>query len=135
MRSLLPMRPGLVLVVDDYQDTREIVREVLCDAGYEVLEADNGKEALATANVRVPDLILLDLSLPGLDGWQVAQRLRANPRTSAVPIIALTAHSASLEHDRALTAGCSAVVVKPCYPDDIVAAVQRYATGPMPQAI
>lgn len=124
-----PRRP-VILVADDYQDTREIVHEVLTDAGFEVLEADTGESALAEVAARRPDLILLDLSLPGIDGWEVAHRLRADPATATLPIVALTAHTSPAEHERARRAGCDDIVVKPCYPDDIVAAVTKFVPRP-----
>jgi two-component system cell cycle response regulator DivK len=94
-------------LVDDYQDGREMYADALTFDGFRVVEAASGPEALRLALERLPDLILMDLSLPGLDGWEVASRLKADQRTQHVPIIALTAHALDGERERAEKAGCN----------------------------
>lgn len=114
-----------VLVVDDYADARMIVREILDYSGFFVLEAANGPDALRRALEDAPDIILMDLSLPGLDGTEVTKRLRLDERTKATPVIAFTAHALQEDQQRALDAGCDRVLVKPCQPADIVNAVRE----------
>lgn len=108
-----PAKRLRVLIVEDFDDTRELYRELLEHEGYEVTEARDGGEGLALAREGLPDLIVLDLSMPVLSGWEVARILREEPGTSAIPIIACTAHVHRPEHDRARAAGCMAVLVKP----------------------
>ncbi len=115
----------LVLVVDDYQDGREMCAEYLSFCGFGVAEAENGLEALRKASEMLPDLVLMDLSLPGLDGWEVTRRLKADPRTRHIPVIALTAHALGSEAQRAREAGCASFVTKPCLPDALVVEVRR----------
>ncbi len=83
----------LILLVDDYEDARVMYGHFLRMSGYEPLEASTGEEALELALARLPDLILLDMSLPGIDGWEVTTQLKRNPKTKHIPIVALTAHA------------------------------------------
>ena len=119
-----PRRP-LVLVVDDYLEAREICAEYLGFHGYGVVTAEDGVEALEKAFDVLPDVILMDLSLPELDGWAATRRLKADPRTSGIPIVALTGHALSAERERALEAGCDDVITKPVVPKDLLAEVKR----------
>jgi CheY-like chemotaxis protein len=109
-----------VLVADDFEDTREIVDEILTYGGFRVAQAATGPEALARITELRPAVVLMDLSLPGLDGWEVTRRLRADPRTKHIHIIALTAHALGEELARAREAGCEDVITKPCEPHDIL---------------
>ena len=120
MRS--PLR---VLFVDDDSPTREGYTSYLASAGFDVISAATGAHALALARTSAPDVIVLDLGLPDIDGWEVARRLKATPSTSAIRIIALTA--ASLQHERAsaMRAGCDRHLAKPCQPADLVDAIRR----------
>lgn len=111
---------GLVLVVDDYPDGREVMREILSFSGYRVVEAATGPDAMQVALEQLPDVILMDLSLPGLDGDQVTRKLRADPSTAMIPIIVVTAHAMERDRNRALAAGCDSVIVKPCSPTQIL---------------
>lgn len=115
----------LVLVVDDFADGREICAEYLRFHGYEVLTAADGKVALEIAFESVPDVILMDLALPEVDGWTASRQLKSDDRTRHIPIIALTAHALEGEKNRALEAGCDAVVTKPCLPADLKREVER----------
>jgi CheY-like chemotaxis protein len=115
----------LVLVVDDYQDAREMYSEYLEFSGFRVAEARNGIEALEKAFELLPDLILMDLSLPGMDGWEATRRLKADDRTKRIPVVALTGHALAGHSEGARQAGCDAFVTKPCLPDALVVEIRR----------
>ena len=115
----------LILVVDDYQDAREMYAEYLQYSGFRVAEAKNGNEAVAQARSLKPDLILMDLSLPGMDGWEATRVLKADDETRRIPIVALTGHALAGASEGALKAGCDSFVTKPCLPDDLVVEVRR----------
>jgi two-component system cell cycle response regulator DivK len=119
-----------VLVVDDDPDNRRIVTTVLTVAGYAVLEAGGGEEGVAMAVRERPDVILLDLAMPGVDGWEAARRLKADARTADIPVIALTAFALRGDEERARAAGCDGYVSKPCRPQTIRDVVRdTLATG------
>ncbi|MFL5423349.1 MAG: response regulator [Myxococcales bacterium] len=120
----VPLAP-LVLVVDDVAHGREIFAEYLEFRGFRVATAADGLEALDKAFELLPDVILMDLSLPGLDGWEATRRLKSDERTKTIPVIALTAHALASAHDKAKAAGCDSVVTKPCVPRDLEAEVRR----------
>ena len=115
----------LILVVDDYQDAREMYAEYLQYSGFRVAEARNGNEAVAQARSLKPDLILMDLSLPGMDGWEATRVLKADDATKHIPIVALTGHALAGASEGARKAGCDSFVTKPCLPDDLVVEVKR----------
>jgi len=115
----------LVLVVDDFAAGRELCAEYLLFRGYEVATAADGAEALERAFALRPDAILMDLSLPAIDGWEATRRLREDRRTRGIKIIALTAHALETERDRALAAGCDEVVTKPIVPRELERVVRR----------
>jgi CheY-like chemotaxis protein len=115
----------LILVVDDYQDAREMYAEYLQFSGFRVAEARNGNEAVEQAFALKPDLILMDLSLPGMDGWEATRRLKADESTRRIPIVALTGHALAGASEGAKRAGCDSFVTKPCLPDDLVVEVKR----------
>ena len=115
----------LILVVDDYQDAREMYAEYLQFSGFRVAEARNGNEAVAQAFSLRPDLILMDLSLPGMDGWEATRLLKADDRTKHIPVVALTGHALAGASEGAKRAGCDSFVTKPCLPDDLVVEVRR----------
>ena len=115
----------LILVVDDYQDAREMYAEYLQFSGFRVAEARNGNEAVAQAFTLLPDLILMDLSLPGMDGWEATRLLKGDDRTKHIPVVALTGHALAGASDGAKKAGCDSFVTKPCLPDDLVVEVRR----------
>ena len=118
-------KPPLILVVDDYQDAREMYAEYLQFSGFRVAEAKNGNEAVEQAFALKPDLILMDLSLPGIDGWEATRRLKADDATKHIPIVALTGHALPGASEGARRAGCDSFVTKPCLPDDLVVEVRR----------
>jgi len=119
----------LILLVDDFPDNREMYALYLDYAGYEVAEAATGYEALARAFERAPDLIVMDLSLPGLDGWEATRRLKSDPRTKQIPVLALTGHAMEGFSQGARDAGCDAFVTKPCLPEELVVEI-RALLGP-----
>ena len=115
----------LILVVDDYQDAREMYAEYLQFSGFRVAEARNGNEAVERAFELQPDLILMDLSLPGMDGWEATRQLKSDERTRHIPVVALTGHALAGASEGAKKAGCDSFVTKPCLPDDLVVEVRR----------
>ena len=114
-----------VLVVDDYPDAREMYAEYLRYSGFDVIEAANGMEALERAFDSAPDIILMDLSLPVMDGWEATRRLKANKLTAGIPIVAVTGHALAGILEGAKQAGCDAFVTKPCLPEDLVKEIQK----------
>jgi two-component system cell cycle response regulator DivK len=115
----------LVLVVDDVAHGREIFAEYLEFRGFRVATAADGQEAIDQAFELLPDIILMDLSLPRVDGWEATRRLKQDERTRDIPIIALTAHALAAAHDKAKEVGCNAVVTKPCLPRELEQEVRR----------
>jgi two-component system, cell cycle response regulator DivK len=115
----------LVLVVDDFQDNREMYAEYLLFSGFRVIQAANGKEALDQAFANRPDIIIMDLSLPVMDGWEATRRLKADGRTNAIPVVALTGHALQGHSKGAMEAGCDSFVAKPCLPDQLVAEIRK----------
>lgn len=115
-----------ILLVEDYADAREMYRDYLAYAGFDVHTADNGKDAIETARRVRPDLILMDLSLPVLDGWEATRRLKADKATAAITVIALSAHAMVIERQRAAQAGCDGFIAKPCLPEQLVEELARY---------
>jgi CheY-like chemotaxis protein len=122
-------RKPLVLVVDDFADNREMYSEYLSFSGYEVIEAKNGREAIDAANARLPDIIIMDLSLPVMDGWEATRRLKADDRTRKIPVVALTGHALAGHSKGAREAGCDSFLAKPCLPDQLVAEIRRMLEG------
>ena len=111
-----------ILIADDHDDNRELLRLLLSGAGYVVREARNGRECLALAHNDPPDLIVIDLSMPVLDGWEVFQELQTDQRTRTIPCMAVTAH-AELDKNQALKTGFSAYISKPFIGDDLLKTV------------
>ena len=114
-----------IVVVEDDPDNRRIVVKVLSVDGYTTLEAVDGESAVALARREHPDAILMDLAMPGVDGWEAARRLKADPATADIPIVALTAFALRGDEDRAREAGCDAYLSKPCRPQAIRDVVGR----------
>jgi two-component system, cell cycle response regulator DivK len=119
-----------VLLVDDYPDAREMYSEYLQYSGFDVIEAGNGIEALQQAVEREPDIILMDLSLPVMDGWEATRRLKADRRTARIPVVALTGHALAGISEGARRAGCDAFVTKPCLPEDLVKEIRKVLEQP-----
>ena len=117
-----PARPRpLVLVAEDFEDARELYRDYLEFSGFAVETAPDGRRAIDRAVALQPDVILMDASMPVLDGWQATRELKANPATRHIPVIALTAHAFEDARQDAKAAGCDGFIAKPCAPDDLVA--------------
>ena len=119
----------LVLIVDDFADNREMYCQFLEFSGFRVVEAQNGHEALEKAFALKPDLVVMDLSLPGLDGWEATRRLKADERTRATPVIALTGHALAGHSKGAIDAGCDAFITKPCLPERLLEAITSMLRG------
>jgi two-component system cell cycle response regulator DivK len=115
----------LVLVVEDYQDAREMYAAYLQFSGFDVAEAGNGIEAVEKTSELLPDIVLMDLALPRMDGWEATRRLKADARTRHIPVVALTGHALAGHAEGAREAGCDAFVTKPCLPDALVAEIRR----------
>ena len=115
----------LILVVDDYADNREMYSAYLKYQGLDVVEAANGAEALERAFERPPDLVVMDLSLPGVDGWQATRTLKADGRTKNIPVIAVTGHALAGAPEQAAEAGCDGFLTKPCLPEDLLREIER----------
>jgi CheY-like chemotaxis protein len=119
------MSPKRILLVDDYPDALEIWGLYLRSLGYEVDTADDGLAAVEQAHRVVPDIIVLDLELPGITGFEAAVRLRESPKTAAIPLIAATGYSHVTQLDQARDCGFDSIVVKPCEPATLVAEIER----------
>jgi CheY-like chemotaxis protein len=129
----MPSAPKTVLLVEDNEDNRIVYSTILRHFGYRVMEALNGEEGIATARSEKPDLILMDISIPIIDGWEATQVLKHDPETRHIPIIALTAHALASDRERAMQVGCDGYLAKPCEPRAVVAEVQRFlgqSSGP-----
>jgi len=114
-----------ILIIEDYRDNRDVAEFILRDAGHTVTSAGNGLHGVRLAAHATPDLILMDLALPCLDGWEATRRLKASPLTRPIPVVAFTAHVTQDDIARALAVGCSAVIAKPF---EIAAFLQQIAT-------
>ena len=115
----------LVLIVEDQSELRQLYAQELTMSGFDVIEAGNGADAIAHTSTQFPDVVLMDLSLPIVDGWEATRRLKGDTRTAHIPVVALTAHDGSGELQRATRAGCDWFVPKPCQPHDLIEEVRR----------
>ncbi|HEV8718041.1 MAG TPA: response regulator [Candidatus Binatia bacterium] len=115
-----------ILVVEDEEDNRRIVRDLLTSVGYEIIEAVTGEEGVKAAETQLPDLILMDIQLPGLDGYEATRQIRANPALRQVPIIAVTSYALSGDDVKAFEAGCNGYVSKPFSPRALLAKIREY---------
>jgi two-component system, cell cycle response regulator DivK len=121
-----------ILVIEDHEDNRQILRDLLTSANFEVIEAVDGEAGLAAAATHRPDLILIDIQLPGIDGYEASRRLKADTRLHAIPIIAVTSYALAGEADTARAAGCDAYIPKPYSPRQLLAKVREYLSSPAP---
>jgi len=115
----------LILLVEDQSDLRQMYAQQLELSGFDVIQAGNGVDAIAHTAEHAPDVVLMDLSLPILDGWEATRRLKNDERTAHIPVVALTAHDGAGELQRATRAGCDWFVPKPCPPDALVTEIRR----------
>jgi two-component system cell cycle response regulator DivK len=115
-----------ILVVEDHEDNRRIMRDLLTSSGYEVIEAVTGEEGVTAAETYRPDLILMDVQLPGMDGYEATRRIKANHDLQKVPIIVVTSYALSGDDVKAFEAGCNAYVTKPYSPRELLARVHEF---------
>jgi two-component system cell cycle response regulator DivK len=115
-----------VLVVEDTEDNRQIIRDLLTSAGYEMIEAVTGEEGVAMAAEHRPDLILMDMQLPVLDGYEATRRIKAQPELKHIPVIAVTSYALSGDEAKTREAGCNAYVAKPFSPRQLLAKVREF---------
>jgi two-component system, cell cycle response regulator DivK len=115
-----------ILVVEDQPDNRQIIRDMLADTGYEIAEAENGEEALAAIAKQRPDLILMDIQLPVMDGYAATRRIKTDPALKSIPVIAVTSYALSGEEKKAREAGCDDYVPKPYSPRQLLAKIRQY---------
>ena len=120
----------MILVVDDTLDARELYAEYLRIAGLRAEVAEDGHDALAKAMALRPSVIVMDLAMPRMDGWETTRRLKAHPATRDIPVIALTGHVIERSRERAIEAGADGYLTKPCFPDSLLAEVQRVMREP-----
>ena len=122
-QEALPRSRRPILVVDDFDDNRLLYASTIAEAGYAVLEAANGQEAIDKIGTSRPAVIIMDLSMPVMDGWEAIRRIKADPRTADIVIIALTSHATNFGLQKAKEAGAEAVLTKPCIPKDLLGVI------------
>jgi two-component system, cell cycle response regulator DivK len=115
-----------ILVVEDQEDNRRIVRDLLASAGYEMIEALDGEAGVRLAETERPDLILMDVQLPLLDGHEATRRIKRNPALRAIPVIVVTSYALSGDDAKAMAAGCDAYVAKPFSPRQLLATIRKF---------
>ena len=115
-----------ILVIEDQEDNRRIVRDLLTSAGYDMIEAGTGEEGVTLAEANLPDLILMDIQLPGLDGYEATRRIKAKPPLRQIPIIVVTSYALSGDDVKAFAAGCDAYVTKPFNPGQLLTKIRGY---------
>ena len=115
-----------ILLVEDHEDNRRIVRDLLTSAGYELAEATSGEDGVAMASTQAPDLILMDIQLPGIDGYEATRRIKADTAGRHIPIIAVTSYALSGDEAKAKLAGCDAYITKPFSPRVLLAKIREY---------
>lgn len=115
-----------ILIVEDQEDNRQILRDLLGSVGFEIIEAVNGNEALDVAAANRPDLILMDIQMPLMDGYEATRRIKADPALRAIPIIVVTSYALSGDEEKARAAGCDGYITKPYSPRALLAKVQEY---------
>ncbi len=118
-----------ILLVEDNEMNRDMLSRRLQRRGYEVLTAVDGERGLALTRSEAPALVLMDMSLPGIDGWEVTRRLKADPATRAIPVIALTAHAMAGDREQALAAGCDDFDIKPIELDRLLGKIEALLGG------
>jgi len=118
-----------ILLVEDNEMNRDMLSRRLIRRGHDVTIAVDGPAAIAAATAGHPDLILMDIRLPGMDGWEATRRLKADKRTASIPVVALTGHALAGISEGARRAGCDAFVTKPCLPEDLVKEIRKVLDG------
>jgi len=120
------MAANRILVIEDHEENRRLLRDLLTSFGYELSEAVTGEDGLVAAEANPPDLILMDIQLPGIDGYEVTRRIKANPALRYIPVIAVTSYALSGDDVKALEAGCDAYVTKPFDPAELLDKIRGY---------
>ena len=115
-----------ILIVEDHEDNRRILRDLLTSVGYELIEAVDGVEGVAAAATHRPDLILMDIQLPNIDGYEATRRIKANQELRNIPIIAVTSFALSGDDKMAYEAGCAAYITKPFSPRKLLATIRKH---------
>jgi two-component system, cell cycle response regulator DivK len=115
-----------ILVVEDQEDNRQILRDLLSSGGYDMIEAENGEDAVTSAAANRPDLILMDIQLPILDGYEATRRIKSDPQLKSIPIIVVTSYALSGDEEKARRAGCDDYVAKPYSPRQLLAKIRSY---------
>jgi len=115
-----------ILVVEDQEDNRQILRDLLGSVGYDMIEAEDGEQAIAAATAHRPDLILMDIQLPVLDGYEATRRIKADPALQAIPIIVVTSYALSGDEGKARAAGCDDYLTKPYSPRALLAKIREH---------
>ena len=115
-----------ILVVEDQEDNRQIIRDLVTSVGYEMIEAVDGEQGVALAAQHKPDLILMDIQLPVLDGYEATRRIKAQPELKAIPVIAVTSYALSGDDQKAFAAGCDGYVTKPFSPRQLLAKIREH---------
>jgi two-component system cell cycle response regulator DivK len=121
-----PAQRRTILVVEDQEDNRTILRDLLVHAGFDVVEAVTGEEGVRAAEAHRPDLILMDIQLPLVDGYEATRRIKARPELRAIPVVAVTSYALSGDEEKARAAGCNGYVTKPFSPRQLLATVRGY---------
>jgi two-component system cell cycle response regulator DivK len=119
-----------ILVVEDQEDNRQILRDLLASAGFQMIEAHDGEQALIMARSQRPDLILMDIQLPLIDGYEATRSLKRDPELKRIPVIAVTSYALSGDEERAREAGCDAYVAKPFSTRNLLATIERFLEQP-----
>ena len=115
-----------ILIVEDQEDNRQILRDLLSSTDYEMVEAENGQEALDAVARKRPDLILMDIQLPVMDGYEATRRIKATPEWQSIPVIVVTSYALSGDAEKARAAGCDDYVTKPYSPRQLLAKIREY---------
>jgi two-component system, cell cycle response regulator DivK len=115
-----------ILVVEDTEDNRQILRDLLTAAGYELIEAVDGEAGVAMAAEHKPDLVLMDIQLPAIDGYEATRRIKANPELKHIPVIAVTSYALSGDEEKTRTAGCDGYIAKPFSPRQLLGKVREF---------
>jgi two-component system, cell cycle response regulator DivK len=114
-----------ILIIEDTEDNRQILRDLLTAAGYELLEATDGEEGIAMATQHRPDLILMDIQLPQLDGYEATRRIKGDPALKHIPIVAVTSYALSGDEEKTRAAGCDGYIAKPFSPRQLLGKVRE----------
>jgi len=115
-----------ILVVEDQEDNRRILRDLLTSVGYQIIESQDGESGITAAETQRPDLILMDIQMPIMDGYEATRRIKANPKLRAIPIIVVTSYALSGDEDKARAAGCDDYIAKPYSPRQMLEKIKEH---------